>query len=66
LGARYHQNGGTIVRFKNVKLRTKILLGIGIPLILAVVLGVISMTSINTMIRTDEWVDHTYNEEKRI
>jgi hypothetical protein len=45
------------MRFKNVKLRTKILLGIGVPLILAVVLGMIGMTSINTMIRTDEWVD---------
>ncbi|MCP4396947.1 MAG: chemotaxis protein [bacterium] len=44
---------------KNLRLRTKILLGIGVPLILAVALGIISITSIRTMIESGRRVEDT-------
>ncbi len=46
--------------FKNVKLRTKILVGIGVPMILALGLGIISIMKIRSMITTEEWVEHTH------
>ena len=48
------------MNFKNLRLRTKILLGIGVPLLLAIALGLISITNIRSMIKTEEWVEHTY------
>lgn len=47
------------MNFKNVRLRTKILFGIGIPLVLAVLLGIISLMNINSMTDTQKWVEHT-------
>ena len=46
--------------FKNLRLRTKILLGVGIPLALAIALGILSITNIRSMLKTEEWVEHTY------
>lgn len=46
--------------FENVRLRTKVLLGVCIPLVLIAALGVISMVSINSIMKTDAWVDHTH------
>jgi methyl-accepting chemotaxis protein len=46
--------------FNTLRLRTKIMLGIGVPLVLALVIGVISIININSMIATSQWVDHTY------
>jgi methyl-accepting chemotaxis protein len=49
------------MRFKDVRMRTKILFGIGVPLVLALILGMISIININSMITTEKWVEHTYN-----
>jgi len=51
----------TIMNFKNLRLKTKIILGIGVPLVLALILGIISITNIRTIIETGEWVEHTHN-----
>jgi len=50
-----------MMNFKNLRVRTKIILGIGVPLVLAAVLGVISITNIRTMVKSEKWVEHTYN-----
>ena len=48
------------MKFKNMRLRTKILAGICTPLVLLVLLGGISIISINDILRTSDWVDHTH------
>ncbi len=55
--------------FKNMKLRTKMLVGIGVPLLLALGLGIISIINIRSMISTNARVEHTYtviDEAKQI
>jgi methyl-accepting chemotaxis protein len=49
------------MNFKNLRVRTKILLGIGVPLVLAAVIGGISITNISTLVNSEKWVKHTYN-----
>ena len=46
--------------FKNLNVRTKIASGIGIPLVLALIVGMLSLMNINSMVRTEKWVEHTY------
>ena len=46
--------------FRNMGLRAKIMWGIGVPLVLLVGFGVISIFSVNSLIKTSEWVDHTH------
>jgi methyl-accepting chemotaxis protein len=36
------------------------MLGIGIPLLLAVAIGIVSILNINSMLATNAWVEHTY------
>ena len=48
------------MNFKNVRLRTKILVGICVPLALLVLLGGISIVNINAILETSGWVDHTH------
>ncbi len=49
------------MNFKNLRLKTKIMLGIGVPLVLAVILGILSITNIRSMLKAGERVEHTYN-----
>ena len=44
----------------NLSLKAKLLLGSSVTLVLMVVLGVISINGINSLIRTNQWVDHTH------
>ncbi len=44
---------------KNLGLRSKILFGICVPLVLLVVLGALSFFNIKTIVKTSGWVDHT-------
>ncbi|BBP43677.1 CHASE3 domain-containing protein [Thiosulfativibrio zosterae] len=46
--------------FKNLKVGNKLGLGFGLTLILVTTLSVISYSSINSMIQTSGWVDHTH------
>lgn len=46
--------------FKNLKLRTKIIMGIGVPLVLALLLGLTSIINIQSMQETQLWVEHTH------
>jgi len=45
----------------SVKTRPKILIGIAVPLLLAVTVGVIALTSLNQILVTAGWVNHTNN-----
>ncbi len=47
--------------FKSIKMKTKTLLGIGVPLVLTLILGILSIINIRSMINTEKWVEHTYN-----
>ncbi|MDM8555312.1 CHASE3 domain-containing protein [Desulfococcaceae bacterium HSG7] len=46
--------------FEDLKLKTKISIGIGGPIVFMIALGVIAIVNIQAMIRTQEWVEHTY------
>ncbi len=48
-------------RLSNLKTKPKILIGICAPMILLLVLGGVSITSINGIVETDKWVGHTHN-----
>ncbi|CAN2049668.1 methyl-accepting chemotaxis protein [Candidatus Magnetomoraceae bacterium gMMP-1] len=48
------------MNLKNVGLRAKIMVGICVPLLLAVTLGILSMININKIVKTNEMVDHTH------
>ncbi len=48
------------MNFKNLKVRSKILIGICFPLVLLVVLGAISIFNIKSIVKTSGMVDHTY------
>ncbi len=45
---------------KNIKLRTKILSGMAVPLTLAIIIGAVSFFNIRSMVATEERVEHTY------
>lgn len=47
--------------FNKLGLRSKILIGISIPLLLLVILGGVSMYNLRLIVTTSGWVDHTYN-----
>ncbi len=44
-----------------MQLRTKVLMGMSVPLILVVFLGILSIVNIRSMLETEKWVTHTYN-----
>ncbi len=44
----------------NLRLRTKIFLGNCIPLILVVALGTVAFISVDTLLKSSHWVDHTH------
>ena len=46
---------------KNFSLKTKILLTSGIPLLLVTILGIVAIISINRLLHSNEWVEHTHN-----
>ncbi len=46
--------------FKNMNLRTKIMLGSCLPLVLVLILGVICWNGIDSLLETSERVDHTH------
>ena len=46
--------------FVNLKLRTKIMIGSCLPLILVVALGVITTNSVTSLLETNKMVDHTH------
>ncbi len=45
---------------KNLGLRTKIMGGICIPLLMALILGAVSFFNIRSIVNTNRWVEHTY------
>ncbi len=47
--------------FLNLKTKPKVLAGIAVPLVLLVLLGAISLFSINRITTTAGWVNHTYD-----
>ncbi len=47
--------------FKNLKLRTKVVLASCLPLVLVVVLGVITTKSVNSLLNSSHWVEHTHS-----
>jgi len=48
------------MNFAGIRLRNKILIGIGVPLALLVVLGGVSIVNIGAILKTSAWVDHTH------
>lgn len=53
------------MKFSNLSLRNKVLIGGIIPLILMVIMGVITLTSINGMVKSNKWVTHTHEVLER-
>ncbi|MFT6071925.1 MAG: methyl-accepting chemotaxis protein [Dasania sp.] len=49
-----------IQSFTNLKTKTKILIGVSIPLILLIVLGGTAYYNVNKLAYTSKWVNHTY------
>ncbi len=45
---------------KNLKLKTKILLGSCLPLVFVVALGVVTTSSVRSLLTSNQWVDHTH------
>ncbi|KPA16568.1 methyl-accepting chemotaxis protein [Candidatus Magnetomorum sp. HK-1] len=52
--------------FKNLSLRAKVLIGGLTPLILLLFIGIMSMTSINSIVKTNKWVVHTHEVIKQV
>ncbi len=48
------------MNFKNFGLKTKMLVGGVSPLIIVVILGFIIYTSVSSLLKSSEWVDHTH------
>ncbi|MBL4907691.1 MAG: CHASE3 domain-containing protein, partial [Sneathiella sp.] len=48
------------MRFQDLKTKTKILIGIGSPMVLFVLLGAVLANSIGSIVETDRAVDHTH------
>ncbi|MDM8552242.1 CHASE3 domain-containing protein [Desulfobacterales bacterium HSG2] len=46
--------------FRNMSLKTKIMAGICVPLIFLAGFGILSISSIRSLLSTSEWVDHTH------
>lgn len=49
------------MKFSNFKTKTKVLIGVCSPLLLLLVLGAVSVFNINTIVKTNGWVEHTYD-----
>ena len=47
------------MKFANLKIKPKVLLGICSPMILLLALGGVAVYSINSIVETNKWVDHT-------
>ncbi|MDP6951795.1 MAG: CHASE3 domain-containing protein, partial [Alphaproteobacteria bacterium] len=47
--------------FSNIGLKGKIFAGTVAPLSLLVILGVVTMTSVGSIVETNRWVEHTHN-----
>jgi methyl-accepting chemotaxis protein len=45
--------------FKNLSTKTKVVSGTAAPVVLAIAIGVIALTSISSMVQSNGWVDHT-------
>ncbi|MBT7484729.1 MAG: CHASE3 domain-containing protein, partial [Rhodospirillales bacterium] len=45
--------------FSNLRTKTKVLIGVLSPLALLIILGAVSVSSINSIVKTNGWVDHT-------
>ncbi|MEH6631559.1 MAG: CHASE3 domain-containing protein [Halopseudomonas aestusnigri] len=52
---------GLFPKFSNFKTKPKILFGICSPLVLLLILGGVSVYSINSIVETNRWVQHTNN-----
>ncbi len=48
------------MNFNNLGMRTKILIGIFIPIVMLIVLGTTSMLNIKSIVETSGWVEHTH------
>ncbi len=48
------------MRFKEVRLKTKIFISVGVPLLVALIIGLIGITNINSIVESNKWVSHTY------
>jgi methyl-accepting chemotaxis protein len=48
------------MNFQKMSLKSKILLGVCSQLLFLIILGLISLFGMNTMVRTNQWVEHTY------
>jgi len=46
--------------FKNLSLRSKVLIGGLSPLVLLLIIGIVSITSIHSIVETNKWVVHTH------
>ena len=44
-----------------MSLKVKVFLGGGVPLVLLAIIGIITITNINTMVQTSKWVEHTHS-----
>jgi methyl-accepting chemotaxis protein len=53
------QFGAIQTWFSNLRTKSKVLIGVLSPLVLLVVLGIVAVTSINSIVKTNGWVDHT-------
>ena len=53
------QSGAIQTWFSNLRTKSKVLIGVLSPLVLLVVLGIVAVTSINSIVKTNGWVDHT-------
>lgn len=49
------------MKLTNLRLKTKVLLSSCTPLILFIILGSLSMASLNSLVRSSQWVEHTHN-----
>ncbi len=53
------QSSGLQMWFGNLRTKTKVLIGVLSPLILLLILGGVAVFGINTITKTNQWVDHT-------
>ena len=49
------------MNLNNMSLKIKVFVGGCIPLVLLAIIGIITITNINSMIQTGKWVEHTHN-----
>ncbi|OQY60319.1 MAG: hypothetical protein B6245_02080 [Desulfobacteraceae bacterium 4572_88] len=48
------------MKFEKLRLKTKVMAGVCIPLALLLILGAVSIINIQSIVRTDKWVGHTH------